>query len=66
MAVIGFILSFLIMLYFTFALFAYPYISGLGGGMKKSDVALWLVFACVIGYAWYWVFLNAPFTLTLN
>lgn len=66
MAILGFILSCLILLYFTFVCVFLPYLSQLGGGMRGGFLLFWIAFCIFIGFLWWILLNNAPFTITIG
>lgn len=66
MALLGFILGFLVALYLSFAAVAIPFAAGLGGGLKGAEAVFYIIFVCLVLLVWYLLFKYAPFTLSVT
>lgn len=66
MAIFGFVCGFVILAFITFAwVFTSVYDGAFGG--KRDIPVIWMLFIlCLIGYGWYLLFTNAPFTLSVQ
>lgn len=67
MAIFGFVIVFLIMLYVSFVVVVgFPYLCALDMNFKGAVKFWWIVAMCVVGYLWYLLFHFAPFSVSIT
>lgn len=67
MAMLGFILGFLVLGYFSVSAAITTFMLAVFDGFNTEPVFKWIlpIWVIILGYLWYLLFTNAPFTVTI-